>query len=102
MSFIRVTDDIIAELQQQDQVIVEFFAPWCGYCRRLYPIIRQVAMKYDIWSVNVDELGSFSDAYGIRTIPALLVLKKGKSGKPLVNPMTKKIILDWLKEELDV
>ena len=58
--------------------LIDFFAPWCGPCKRLSPIIDEVAKelegKVDIYKVNVDEEEELSALFGIRTIPTLIFI----------------------------
>lgn len=99
MSLITVTNESIKELKEKEAVVVEFWAPWCGYCKRLAPVLKQVAKDIDIYQVNIDDLEAFSDEYGVETIPTLLVLRKGVAGNPLIAPQAKAVITDWLKSE---
>ncbi|WP_050637197.1 thioredoxin family protein [Candidatus Stoquefichus sp. SB1] len=98
MSLITVTNNDLETLKNKEEVVVEFWAPWCGYCKRLAPVLKQVAKDIDIYQVNIDELEAFSDEYGVETIPTLLVLRKGEASEPLIAPQAKSVISDWLKE----
>lgn len=100
MSLITVTDNNLEELKSKETVVVEFWAPWCGYCRRLAPVLKQVAKDVDIFQVNIDDLEAFSDKYGVETIPTLLVLRKGIASEPLIAPQAKSLIIDWLQDNL--
>lgn len=100
MSLMKVTNENLHELKERDAVVVEFSASWCGYCRRLSPVIKQLATEQDIFVVDYDEQGDVLKEYGVDTIPTLMVLKHGKGGRALINPSAKSEITAWLREEL--
>lgn len=103
MSLINATTENINEIKTKKEVVVEFWAPWCGYCKRLAPALNQLAEEYtdkiNIYQVNIDELEEFSEDYGIETIPTLISIKNGKKDKELIAPQSKSEIIAWLKEE---
>jgi thioredoxin 1 len=72
-------DQIVGGVQP---VLVDFWAEWCGPCRMMSPAIDDLASHYDgravIAKVNVDEYPEIAGRYGIRSIPTLLVFKKGE------------------------
>lgn len=61
--------------------LVDFHAPWCGYCRALSPILDQLAKEYDgkidIYKVDVDQVPELETTFNIRTIPNLLLCRPG-------------------------
>lgn len=100
MSLMNITNENLQEVKARDAVIVEFSAPWCGYCRRLSPVIKQLAKEQDIFVIDYDEHSDVLKEYGVDTIPTLMVWKHGKGGRPLINPSAKSEIMAWLQEEL--
>ena len=69
-------------LKAEGQVLVDFWAPWCGQCRAQGPILEELASetagKLKIVKVNVDEEPALASAYGVASIPTLLFFKNGR------------------------
>jgi thioredoxin 1 len=63
-------------------VLIDFWAPWCGPCRMVAPVVEQIAAEYagkaKVGKVNVDDNPTIATNYGIRSIPTLIVIKAGK------------------------
>ena len=82
-------------------VLVDFFAPWCGPCRALSPVIDEVAEeangKFDVYKVNVDESPRIATEYNIRSVPTLIAFKNGMN----VLQLTGYIEKVKLKEAID-
>ena len=100
MALVTATKDNFEEIINQENAVVEFWAPWCGYCKRLGPVMKALGNELSdltIAQVNIDDLEEISDRYGIETIPSLIVFHKKEASAPLIAPQAKSVIIDFLK-----
>ncbi len=71
-------NDNFDELINNDLVLVDFFAEWCGPCKMLIPNLEKLSDEYNVVKVNVDEFEDIARKYSIMSIPALYVFKNGE------------------------
>ena len=99
MSAITLTKNNFNEevLQSEKPVLVDFWAPWCGPCRMVSPIVDEIgaeASHVKVGKVNIDEQPELAEAFRVMSIPTLVVMKKGK---PVASSVGVKSILDMMK-----
>ena len=97
---------LFQELVQGEQpVLVDFWAPWCVYCRRIAPAYEKIAQQYGeelvVAKLNIDEVPEIAEQERIEVIPTLVLYKGGKALGSIVAPESKARIEAFIREMLE-
>ena len=101
MAVLTVTHDNFEQevLKADKKVLLDFWASWCGPCRMVSPIVDEIADERDdikVGKINVDEEPELAAAFGISSIPTLIVMENGKPVRQSVGAIPKASILEML------
>ena len=106
MSVIQMTDSLFQTYNSDHRkpVLVEYWAPWCVYCRRITPVMEKVAEQYadtlTVGQVNIDEEPHLATNEQIEVIPTLVLYQNGKALGSIVAPESKSAIDQFIQNTL--
>lgn len=89
-------------LENEKVTLVDFWAPWCGPCQMMGPVIDEVATEIgdlaNVGKLNVDENQESAQKYEVMSIPTIIIFKDGKNVKQLVGAQSKEVLIEELKK----
>jgi len=105
MAAININQEQFAQLIRGEMpVLVDFWAPWCGYCRRIDPAYHRLAEEWKdrlvAVKVNIDDHPGFAEAEQIEVIPTLVLYKNGKAVDSIVAPESQPMIAQFIQKAL--
>ena len=102
--YIELTSDNFEATVKEGVSLVDFWAPWCGPCRMIAPVIEELAEEFEgkanICKVNVDEQSELSQQFGIQSIPTIFFMKDGEIVDQMIGAASKQAFVDKLNSLL--
>jgi thioredoxin 1 len=102
--YIELTNENFEATTSEGVALVDFWAPWCGPCRMISPVIEELAEEFEgkakICKVNTDEQQDLSMKFGVRSIPTIIFMKDGEVVDTMVGAASKQAFADKINSLL--
>ena len=107
MAAVNLNGELLKQMMNEGKVVlVDYWAPWCGYCRRIAPAYDKIAQQYGdklvVGKVNIDEDPQLAHQERIEVIPTLVLYKGNEALGSIVAPESKAKIEEFIKENLGI
>lgn len=96
MSVIHGNEKDFENLINNDLIVVDFFATWCGPCKMLGPVLE--TLDYEVLKIDVDECPDLARKYAIMSVPTLMIFSNGEVKSKRSGFMPKEALEEWIKE----
>ncbi len=106
MNLVHLTEENFNEevIKSELPVLIDFWAEWCGPCKRVAPVVEEIAKEYSgkikVAKLDVDEAPNVAGKYGIMSIPTLIIFKNGKAIEQVVGYLNKSELKTKIEENL--
>lgn len=98
---IELSNENFYDLINDDYVLVDFFATWCGPCKMMHPVLENVSNSRDnikVIKVDVDKFQDIAQKFGVMSIPTLVLFKKGQQIDQKVGYTPEPLLNNWINE----